>query len=261
MFPIIFALLTLAASATAAEPPKAIMTAWLEMNHASIRMSDPASADSQAFVYDIAPNQDLHVQTSIVSDGKITRGELLLLADGVLLTHNMPLTRREEIDAIDVPVLTLQLVNKLLAAGTGKKPSALRGKSTVDLTEKSWGLNVGTISAGAEYPAPWQLKGSIEASRTHVISFDLLHSFEVDGTAQAVHYVGNWERSSAPFVVDDAMSLSGWHVFRLGPVSSSNGVAAIVDYAASEVVKSSKTLGELRKGVRQENSEQIKPNQ
>jgi hypothetical protein len=249
MFPIIIAHMTLAASAAAAEPPKPIMAAWLEVNHASIRVSDPASADSQAFVYDIAPNQDLHVQTSIVSGGKITRGELLLLTDGVLLTHNMPLTRREEIDAIDVPVLTLQLVNKLLAAGTGKPPSALRGKSSVNLTEKSWGLNVGTISAGTEYPAPWRLKGSIEASRTHVISFDLMHSFNADGTAQAVHYVGSWERSSAPFVLDDAMSLSGWHVFRLGPVSSSNGVATIIDYTASDVAKSSKTLGELRKGL------------
>ena len=256
MFPIIVALMTMAASATAAEPPKAIMAAWLEVNHASIRASDPASADSQSFVYDIAPNQDLHVQTSIVAGGKITRGELLLLADGVLLAHNMPLTRREEIDAIDVPVLTLQLVNKLLAAGTGKKPSALRGKSNVDLTEKSWSLNVGTISAGAEYPAPWRLKGTIEASRTHVVSFDLIHSFDVSGTAQAVHYVGSWERSSAPFVVDDAMSLSGWHVFRTGPVSGSNGAAAIIDYAASDVVKSSKTLGELRKGLQQSGQDQ-----
>jgi hypothetical protein len=52
------------------------------------------------------------------------------------------------------------------------------------------------------------------------------------------------------------MSLNGWHVFRLEPVSSSNGVGTIADYAASELVKSSKTLGELRKGIQENRQDQ-----
>jgi hypothetical protein len=66
-----------------------------------------------------------------------------------------------------------------------------------------------------------------------------------------VHYVGNWEHASASFSLDDAMPLEGWHVFRLGPAPSRNGVATLIDYAASELAKSSKTLGELRKGLPQ----------
>jgi hypothetical protein len=64
--------------------------------------------------------------------------------------------------------------------------------------------------------------------------------------------VGTWERSAAAFAVDDTMSLKGWDVFRLEPISPDNGARTIVDYAGSELVKSSKTLGELRKGLEQE---------
>jgi hypothetical protein len=246
---IAFALVT-TGSVVASEPSEAVMTAWFKMNHATIHVGD-ALSETQEFKYDIAPNGDLQVQIFGPAGGKKSIGTLMIVS-GVLLAKDVPLTRGEEIDAIDEPALILQLTNKLLAAAVRREPDQVHGDSTIDLDEKSWEIDVSTMSAEGVYPAPWKLRGKIESSTANVIKYEFTHTFSVEREKHDVHYVGSWEHSSVPVKFDDTMSLKGWQIFNLGPIKSNKGTSTILDYGASNSTSSYKTLGDLRKAATQE---------
>ena len=222
----------------------AVAAAWFKANHASVSVSAPGSSEKDAFTFDIATNGDLRIDASGSSDGS-GRGSLMLVS-GSLLVKDLALTADEEIDAIDAPVILLQLANKLLAEGTKRKPSELKGKLKIDVRENARSVCAATPSAEAEYAAPWTLRGDVDSKSAGIVDFSLKFSFANQGKTQEILYAGQWAQSSTPVVFADSVSIEGWKVFTLGPVRRVEGASTILDYGATADSKSYKTLGELR---------------
>ena len=113
----IFSLVLSALNGVAA-PPDSVVDAWFKMNYAVIRESQPGSTDWTTYIFEVTPASDMRLHITSVDGERKTEGTLMLVS-GVLLSKDMPLESGYEIDAIDGPALTLQMVNKLLAFGAG----------------------------------------------------------------------------------------------------------------------------------------------
>ena len=233
-----------------AAPPDAVVEAWFKMNFASIRASQPGGSGWITYTFEITPASDTRIHITSVEGGKKTEGTLMLVS-GVLLSKDMPLEAGYEIDAIDGPALTLQLVDKLLAFGAGKTPTELAGHLTVDLTEKTTPIHVNTTSAEGTYPVPWGLVGSIESVSPNSVTFDLTHSVRIEGHDEKIRYVGRWENCPTPPEIPDSLSLVGWKTFFLGPIKKSDSRGTTLDYTSRASPDSYATVGALREAVKQ----------
>lgn len=233
-----------------AAPPDAVVEAWFKMNFASIRASQPGNSEWTTYVFEITPASDTRIRITGSEKGKHTDGTLMLVS-GVLLSKDLPLEPGYEIDAIDGPALTLQLVNKLLAFGAGKAPSELTGHRTVDLTEKTTPIHVNTTSAEGTYPVPWGLVGSIEPVSPNSVTFDLTLSVKTGaGQEQKIRYVGRWENRPTPPKIPDSLSIVGWKTFSLGPIKTSDSRGTTLDYTSRPSPESYGTVGALREAVK-----------
>ena len=232
-----------------AAPPDSMMEAWFKMNFASIRESQPDKPGWTSYVFEVTPASDMRIEITSFEEGKKSEGTLMLVS-GVLLCKDLPLEQGYEIDSIDGPALTLQLVNKLLAFGAGKAPSELTGHLSVDLTEKTTPIHVSTTSAEGTYPVPWSLVGSIEAVSPNSVSFDLTHTGRIETHEEKVRYVGRWENRSKPPELPDSLPLVGWKTFFLGPMKRSDSRGTIIDYSSRASEESYATLGALREAVK-----------
>lgn len=222
---------------------------WFKLNAMSIEIIAPDSSVTK-FEFEIAKNSDVKIRQSTNKNGKKTNGELMLISN-VLLSKDIPTSPGYEIDAIDVPSLTLQLVNQLLAFGTGKKPLDISGRLPVDVIGQTTPIRVGTISAGGEYPGPWDLNGYVESISPTEISYDLSHTFPGgNGKSNKIRYIGRWEQRPTPPDFPDSFPITGWKVFHLGPTQNSDGKKTVLDYGATKPDSTYKTLGELRSSVK-----------
>ncbi|HEY2397187.1 MAG TPA: hypothetical protein VGH81_14585 [Rudaea sp.] len=235
-------------AALACEDSSSVTAAWFKVNHAIIEMSEPGSRDKQTYSFDLAKNGDLRLMSTTTTQAKVTQGALMLIS-GALLIRDLSVTRGEEIDAIDAPAIVLQLTNKLLAEATKKTPEKLKGKYVVDVKEEFRPICAATMSAEAEYLAPWSIAGDVEATAPGVLDYRLTHSFSAEGETHKILYTGQWKQSATPVTFDDAVSIEGWHVYRLGPIRRQQGTSTILDYGASIDSATYKTVGELRKAM------------
>jgi len=237
-------------TAFAAEPSNDVLSAWSEMNHASIRVTTADDGDYQQFDYELTPQHDVRIRIEDMAHGKATKGAVMLV-DGALLVKDLPLEHGEEIDAIDSPALILQVVDKLLA-WSSRSPREIHGRLPLDISETARDLSVSTASAEAEYPAPWTLRGSVEAKTDGAIGFDFVHAFRTEDVPIEIHYRGVWQKSAKAVALDDAMPLAGWRAFVLGPTQNSNDTGTtILDYGATPIEPLPKTLREMRQIVRE----------
>ena len=234
------------ASISAAEPSPELQRAWSEMNHLSLHVTTADTGDYQQFDYEITPQHDLRLRVEDHVKGEATRGSLMLIGDRALLVKDLPLEPGAEVDAIDSPALVLQVIEKLLAA-SGKSPREIHGKLPLDVNETAWDLSVSTASAEAEYPAPWTLRGSVEAKTDGAIAFDFVHAFRTEDVPVEIHYRGVWQKASKPVAFDDATPLTGWRAFSFGPLTHGDGHGGtIYDFGATAIDPAPKTLKALR---------------
>lgn len=233
-----------------AGPSEAVAAAWFKPNAASIAIGVPGSAGTIVYDYEITPSGDFRIQATTSNSGKSTRGSMMLVA-GVLLAKDIPMSAGREIDAIDAPALTLQVVNTLLGYAAGILPSEVQGRIPVNLKETVIPIHVNTNSAAGDYPAPWSLQGFIAPARKRAVEFDLVHTFTgPDGKEETTHYEGRWEQRASSPVLADSTSIAGWKVYRLGPIKRTTPEGYILDYGATPSQDSYRTLGELRKAVK-----------
>jgi hypothetical protein len=225
-------------SALAAAPSQPVLDAWGQMNHASIRVTTSDNGDFQQFDLDIAPNGDLRAHVKNREHGRTTQNTLLRIGHGALLVKGEPLEHGTEVGAADNPDMVLQTVTQLLAA-SGTPPSDVHGKIALDRHEDQWDIKIATEAAEAEYPAPWTLRGSVEAKPDGAIAFDLAHAFQTEETPVTVRYRGQLQHSAAATMFDDAMPLDGWQVFTVDG-----------EFNATPLKPVPKTLGELRRRLK-----------
>ncbi len=90
-----------------------------------------------------------------------------------MLTKNVPLEKGYEIDPLDGAVLNLKLVLEFLRAAAPGGPTAVQGKTTVNIKEEIRSIAVNTASASGGLEAPRTLHAMIEPTTAGHWSFDL----------------------------------------------------------------------------------------
>ena len=235
-------LLMAAGPSTAAPPSDSVMSAWFQMNALTVSESVPGDPDVTKYAFELTPDSDLRVGI----ESREATGTLMLIS-GILLSKDLPIQAGYEVDAIDGPALTMQLVNKLLAFAAGVQPSKVRTRRVIDVKEPAVAIRVATTSAEGEYSAPWRLKGSLSPSSRESIAFDLTFSFKARAAEEyTMVFTGRWERRSSPPLFPDSLSLKGWRVFTFGISERSDSQGTAIDYGAAPSPAAYDTVGALR---------------
>ena len=215
---------------------------WYNPTHVSLNVQ--AEGVTNRVTYEISSDHDLKITTN--AKGKRGQQETseIMFVNGHskwMLAKNVPLEKGYEIDALDGPVLTLELVTELLRTAVPGGPGEITKSTAVNLHEKTKSIEVNTASASGGIEAPWTLQGTIEPTAADQWSFDLTVAHD-----QPMHITGTWQKEAAAPVFGDEMPLAGWQILSLGPVKRVDGGATIYDYGAQLSLKQPKTLGELR---------------
>ncbi len=217
-------------------------SAWYSPTRVTLRAQEQGT--SAVMIYEISGNQDLKITMNTTENGKQQTGEIMLINGQRqwMLAKNLPLEKGYEIDALDVPVLSLKLVLELLRAAVPGGPSQIKEKTTFNVHEEIRSIAVNTASASGGLEAPWSLQATIEPTAADQSSFELTAKH-----METMHVSGTWQKEATPLAFSDEMPLDGWQILGIGPIKTTNGNETILDYGAQISNKHPKTLGELRK--------------
>lgn len=172
-----------------------------------------------------------------VEDGSQTTGRMIVIGGRALLMKDVEHERGEEIDALDSPLLLHQLVVVLLDQAFPDGPKSVGASAPIKIKQLARAIHIATPSADLRLIAPWTLSGTARRSGDG-IDYDLEFVFNGDGSETSMRFTGLW-RASAVAAPDDRMTLQGWTVFWLAPMSSESkerwaDLGALRKYIAEE---------------------------
>lgn len=233
-----------------ASPTEEIIAAWFNMNAAVVEISSGGDDDYEKYEYELTPSSDARIKILYKDKGSLVSSTLMLIS-GQLLTAGAPLAPGYEIDSLDKPVLTLQLVNKLLAYATKITPEKIKEKIKIDVSESSESIRVDTTSASGDYHAPWSLQGFVIPLAGLSIAFELSFSFSGEsGQKITLDYHGQWQRKDPPPEFPDSISLVGWKLYTIGLITRKQEDNTVVDYGATPKEQTFTTLRDFRQTVK-----------
>jgi hypothetical protein len=148
-------------------------------------------------------------------------GELLLVGGRVLLARDFP-DMGAGAALLDSPMLMLQLLLVLVQQAEPAGPATIEAPLEVDLAEDAKPLRLDTGTAHGGFPAPWRLRGTLQAAEPGSRRFDLEFAFASGMTRQAepdasMRLEGSMDFGDRAFPYDGQMRLKGWTVFTLDP--------------------------------------------
>ena len=217
---------------------------WFTPTRVQVREGILLQRDYSAVTMTNAKNGDVQIRVATSQNGKATSGEMFVVGGHILLTKDVDLSPGAEIDAIDAPVLQVQLALKLLRKALPVGPSGVREPKTLNVSEDKEPLEVSTSSASGEYQPPWSVRGSVSRDKSNRIAFTL--TFESKSISQPVTIAGTWERTEPAPTFSDSLPVAGYRAFQLGPYSKQDSNGTIFDYGSQELPQTFKTLGEAR---------------
>jgi len=232
----ILAPLMIAGLAAAGATPSAdeLAMAWFGASELTVDGSIAGKPEHYRYRFQLATNHDLRVEADYDHEGKPAHGTMMLVG-GMLAVKDLPLTKDQEIDAIDGAVITYQMTARLLSLGAGTTPDKVAKPIELKVAEPEKGFTVSTASADMTIPAPWNLSGKIEPGADHSLSFDLDLSADFGQGARHFQYRGKWLHAQPMASLPGSYSLAGWRVFRLGPVKRVHEKSVDYDYGADEI--------------------------
>jgi hypothetical protein len=110
-----------------------------------------------------------------------------------------------------------------------------------------------TPSAEGRLEAPWTLTGTARRVPSG-IEYDLQFVFTAQGAAKPLAFTGLWEKAPALPPLDERMSLEGWTVHWLTPMTTTWEQGTTLDYGARPVSERWTVVAALRKYVNDEAS-------
>lgn len=241
-------LVTLVFLAPASTSFAAEKISWFKGNHVSVQAAAEGDKNPTRYELWVSGPGDIRVEESD-SAGK-QRGSILLVGGRFIAMRGMDSEPGMEIDAMDVPALNWQLAAQLLERAFPGGPPASFPSKEVTVFEPTQGIEVGTMSAGGEYGAPWKLRAKASRGEAGRISYQLNFSCtdsETGKSAPPVTLSGTWEHLESNPETPASTSLDGWKIFSLGPTQRQDGNSHILDYGASSVKDHAQTVGDLKK--------------
>lgn len=222
---------------------------WYAANFVNLAVSQPNTTNITRFTLTVPDPFNLVLDLDNVCEGKPQKGTIKLVEGRAMLTRGLSLERGYEIDALDGPMLTYQILVSLLTQAIPNGPDTFAGAKSINITEKKKGIRIATMSASGYFPPPWALTGSVSRRDKETIGFALRFTYTQNKATAVLLFDGAWKKLQQAPQIDSSMSLSGWQLHLLGPVEIKQEGSTILDYAAQSKPTPLGTLGELRKSI------------
>jgi len=200
---------------------------------------------------------DAVIESVVHEGGDSSTGTVALVGGRFMLSKGRSLERGYEIDALDAPVLSINLLLSVLDRAFPSGPDSISGKMPFDHSGAS-GIRLATQSASGYIAAPWQAKGEVSRADGGDLGFEVILSFPSEGAGykSGIHSItmrgslGVWEGS----VLLDTDSLEGWVIHEVGPMVIERPGATIYDYGAQPLEEPGyRTVGDLRAAIAADN--------
>lgn len=225
---------------------------WYSANSIQLVVGQPSVADRTSFSLTIPDPLNLVIDLDNVFQGKPQKGTIKLVEGRAMLTHGLSLEKGYEIDALDGPILTYQILVSLLSQAIPAGPGTFSGTKTISLEEQKRGIRIATMSASGYLRAPWMLAGTVSRKDAETVTFSLKFTYTKGTNPSVLSFDGSWKKLQQAPQIDSAMLLQGWRLHLLGPVEIKQEGSTIFDYAAQSQPTPVGTLGELRKAIMSE---------
>jgi hypothetical protein len=192
---------------------------------------------------------DIVIDADVTADPGRMKGSIAMVGGRVMLTKGMKLERAYEIDALDGPVLSMQLVLRLLDRVFPKGPSSIPQERRIDRKDPI-AIKYATPSASGRIPAPWHLSGKVAKTTLGAVTYDLVLEYPGEGRggktgSEKMHMVGELGVLAEPVFRDDS-SVEGWTPYGVGPQEEKSGDSTILDYGAKRHEVVFRTVGDVR---------------
>ena len=107
------------------DPP----TAWQDFNSFTLTLTAPGVADYSEWQGSInQESNDIQVDVESLESGSVIKGKILMIGGRVMAIQGPIAKPGSEIDALDVPVLQVQLVTKLLGRALPNGPASIQSE-------------------------------------------------------------------------------------------------------------------------------------
>jgi len=219
---------------------------WSNFTQFRLQLRD--EGHSQTMVMTMHGSDDFSIDIEDVSG---TRGTIIVVGGRAMLMKGVEHEAGYEIDALDGPVLMHQLVITLLDQAFPNGPTSVVGSVPIKLVQKERAIRIATQSAGGRLEAPWSLMGTSRRADNR-IEYDLQFVLTADRSTKSLGFTGFWEKAPAVPLLDDHMSLDGWTVHWLSPMTSTSEQGTVLDYGAKPVSEHWADLAALRKYIADE---------
>lgn len=222
---------------------------WTDGNRILIRAGNPDQDIHLEWQYDLAENRDLRITVTAARGTDAETGVVVLIENQAMLSRGLTLTPGQELDALGIPALSLQLVLDILELTIPDGPSSVIGPRRI-LAADDAVLKIATPGARGVIPAPWRVDGTVERISPARLSFDLTLAFRPipeDADERVMTFAGYWEERPAHTVFSDATTIEGWAIHRIArKLDAGSGIAPNA-LQAMPIEASFATLGALRR--------------
>jgi hypothetical protein len=233
---------------------------WARGNRLLIGVTQPRAGFSAQWRFDRADNGDILLEKDEQRAGQTTVGAVLLVGSGALAVRELRVERGHELDALNGPLLMLQLVLRLLERAVPSGPAGLTSDVQVELADKQDGIRVTGVGAEGEFFAPWRLKGVVGPGGNGQVKFELEFSSSSAAAGRAPYEVsiaGIWQHAKPSLFLAETYSLRGWRVYQLKPVLKPRGMINTLGLGTSPPLAFT-NVGDLRRSVAQWGDEQAR---
>ena len=207
---------------------------WGRFTRIDLRQSGPGKDDrSEWHARFDHERSDISIDVDSHWGDTAMEGTVAMVGGRVMLSRGLELEPGREIDALDAPVLGLQLPMVLMARIFPDGPGPIAGVREIDHRGEH-PIRLATPSASGTIDAPWTVKGKIEKASDGSLRFKLAFSApgSVAGTSSfSTDLEGSFAMSRGPVFAETA-SLEGWKVYGVGPQKTQREGATILDYGA-----------------------------
>lgn len=184
--------------------------------------------------------------------GMTMKGSVGMVEGRIMLSKGLDLERGREIDAVDGPVLSLQLLTILLGRVFPKGPESIPPKAPISHVGKT-GIKFASPSASGYVPPQWKLDGEVRRRNGGAVEYNLRLNMRTDPRddkkAMIISMGGVLAERTVP-VFDDGMSLDGWKVYGVGPQVEKRGGSTLFDYGAKpQSDPAMKTVADIRRFI------------
>jgi hypothetical protein len=217
---------------------------WYEFTRVHI---EPLEKSGSATTMTLHRDHDFSVD--IGADGSSgTQGKIIVIAGRAMLMRGVPHEKGYEIDALDGPVLMNQLAVTLLDQAFPKGPESVRTTQKVRIAQKMRAIRIATASASGRFEPPWTLTGAVQRADGR-IGYDLQFTSGSSNGVKSFHVAGYWVKESILPPLDEQMSLEGWTLHWLAPMTTASEQGTAFDYAAKPASEHWKDVAALRKWI------------